>query len=92
MYTCAILKFTLIFQLINPNITIESVVVDGGGNSNEIQTMWMESDVDFSRGLDFSDRGAVFARFTHLNHIPFTYKYVNIHNFFNIHTQLHKFK
>lgn len=45
-----------------------------GGNQNEFQTFWMQSDVDLSRGMDFSPRGPVFARFTHLNHRPFTYK------------------
>lgn len=40
---------------------------------NQFQTFWEQSDVDLSRGLDFSPRGPVYVRFTHLQHKPFTY-------------------
>lgn len=38
-------------------------------------TFWQKSDVDLSRGMDFAPRGSVFARFTHLQHEDYTYKY-----------------
>ncbi|XP_049822108.1 phenoloxidase 1-like [Aethina tumida] len=41
--------------------------------TNQINTIWQQSDVDLSRGLDFSPREPVFVRFTHLNHREFTY-------------------
>lgn len=44
--------------------------------SNQLSTFWTKSDVDLSRGLDFTPRGAVLARFTHLNHADFTYRIV----------------
>lgn len=53
-------------------VTAVSIQVQGG-TQNELSTSWMQSDVDLSRGMDFTPRGEVFARFTHLNHQPFTY-------------------
>lgn len=38
-----------------------------------MQTFWQQSDVNMTNGLDFSPRGNVFVRFTHLQHSPFTY-------------------
>lgn len=38
-----------------------------------MRTFWQQSDIDMSRGLDFQPRGAVFVRFTHLQHQPFNY-------------------
>lgn len=43
---------------------------------NLLATFWNKSDVDLSRGLDFTPRGAILARFTHLNHSDFTYRIV----------------
>lgn len=43
---------------------------------NILNTFWTKSDVDLSRGLDFTPRGAVLARFTHLNHADFSYTIV----------------
>nr|WGN96286.1 setae polypeptide [Ochrogaster lunifer] len=61
-------------QLENPGVQVTSVAVEtDGGQTNVLNTFWMMSDVDLSRGLDFSDRGPVYARFTHLNHRPFKY-------------------
>lgn len=40
---------------------------------NVLNTFWTQSVVDLSRGLDFTPRGSVLARFTHLNHAEFTY-------------------
>lgn len=45
----------------------------GSNQANTLNTFWMQSDVDLSKGLDFSNRGPVYARFTHLNHRPFRY-------------------
>lgn len=45
-----------------------------GTIKNTLQTFWQESDLDLSRGLDFSPKGTVYARLTHLQHHPFTYK------------------
>lgn len=50
-----------------------------GGRSNVLQTFWQQSDIDLSRGMDFVPRGNVFARFTHLQHTPFTYT-INVNN------------
>jgi tyrosinase len=43
---------------------------------NQLFTFWQQSDVNLSRGLDFSPRGDVFARITHLQHSQFTYKLI----------------
>ncbi|CAH2266231.1 phenoloxidase 1-like [Pararge aegeria] len=61
-------------ELENPGVQITSARIESStGDINTLNTFWMQSDVDLSRGLDFSDRGAVYARFTHLNHRPFQY-------------------
>ncbi|CAH0713851.1 unnamed protein product, partial [Brenthis ino] len=61
-------------ELENPGVQISSVRVESStGDVNTLNTFWMQSDVDVSGGLDFSDRGAVYVRFTHLNHRPFRY-------------------
>ncbi|KAJ8971928.1 hypothetical protein NQ314_000471 [Rhamnusium bicolor] len=61
-------------QLNYPGISIDAVAIESDGKKNTLQTLWQQSDVDLSRGMDFQPRGAVFVRFTHLQHIPFTYK------------------
>ncbi|XP_013167402.1 PREDICTED: phenoloxidase subunit 2-like [Papilio xuthus] len=67
-------------ELDNPGVQVTSaMIVSNGGQANTLNTYWMSSDVDLSRGLDFSDRGPVFARFTHLNHRPFRYV-INVNN------------
>nr|XP_022907905.1 phenoloxidase 2 [Onthophagus taurus] len=61
-------------QLDYPGVTVTGVAVNPqGGTANNFSTFWQQSDVDFSRGMDFQPRGSVFARFTHLQHQPFTY-------------------
>nr|Q6UEH6.1 RecName: Full=Phenoloxidase subunit 2; AltName: Full=Prophenoloxidase subunit 2; Flags: Precursor [Galleria mellonella]AAQ75026.1 prophenoloxidase subunit 2 [Galleria mellonella] len=61
-------------ELENPGVQVTSVSVETQGSpQNVLSTFWMSSDVDLSRGLDFSNRGPVYARFTHLNHRPFRY-------------------
>ncbi|XP_046386162.1 phenoloxidase 1-like [Ischnura elegans] len=62
-------------QLDYPGIKVTSVeVMTKGRNKNELATYWQKRDVDLSRGVDFSPRGAVFARITHLQHEPFVYR------------------
>lgn len=61
-------------QLTWPNVLVTAVEVQPvQGQKNTFQTFWNQSDVDFSRGLDFQPRGSVFVRFDHLNHTPFMY-------------------
>ncbi|CAK1541545.1 unnamed protein product [Leptosia nina] len=61
-------------ELENRDVKITSARIESsGGETNTLNTFWMASDVDLSRGLDFSNRGAVYARFTHLNHRDFQY-------------------
>ncbi|XP_063833191.1 phenoloxidase subunit 2-like [Ostrinia nubilalis] len=69
-------------ELDYPGVEVRSVSVESntpGARSNELNTFWMTSDVDLSRGLDFSDRGNVYVRFTHLNHRSFRYV-INVNN------------
>ncbi|XP_037029740.1 phenoloxidase 2 [Bradysia coprophila] len=62
-------------QLDYPGVQITGVTVQNeSGETGNFQTFWQQSDVDFSRGMDFVPRGSVFARFTHLQHTPFTYR------------------
>ncbi|XP_023292341.2 phenoloxidase 2-like [Lucilia cuprina] len=68
-----------------PELQYDGVTISGiqvaadGGRPNVLSTFWQQSDVDLSRGMDFVPRGNVFARFTHLQHVPFTYT-ININN------------
>nr|BBM95985.1 tyrosinase 2 [Plautia stali] len=55
-------------------VTLLEVQTDKTQIKNKLFTFWQQSDVDLSRGLDFTPRGPVLARFTHLQHRPFTYK------------------
>ncbi|XP_063218970.1 phenoloxidase 1-like [Bacillus rossius redtenbacheri] len=63
-------------QIDYPGVRVTSVEIEvrGGRTKNELQTFWQQSDVDMSRGLDFQPRGSILARFTHLQHSPFSYK------------------
>lgn len=57
-----------------PGIEVTGVqVVTPNHAQNTLTTFWNQSDLDLSRGLDFTPRGSVFTRFTHLNHAPFVY-------------------
>nr|CAD7429510.1 unnamed protein product [Timema monikensis] len=58
----------------NVRVTAVEVVTRGSKTKNEFLTFWQQDDVDLSRGLDFTPRGSVFARFTHLQHTPFNYR------------------
>jgi tyrosinase len=67
-------------QLTFPGISIASLQVQQNqGRANALNTFWQQSDVNLSRGLDFVPRGDVFARFTHLQHVPFNIS-MNINN------------
>ncbi|XP_067015424.2 phenoloxidase 1 [Anabrus simplex] len=56
-------------------IAVRSIeVVSQGNPRNEFNTFWQQSDVELSRGLDIAPQGAVYARLTHLQHAPFTYR------------------
>lgn len=57
----------------------QAQVVTPNQSINYLSTFWNKSDIDLSRGLDFSPRGTLLARFTHLNHAPFTYR-INVVN------------
>ena len=56
-----------------PGVEIADIKLATDQQQNVLNTFWSKSDVDLSRGLDFTPRGAVLARFTHLNHAGFTY-------------------
>lgn len=61
-------------QLTFQGITINSISVQQQqGQPNKLNTHWQQSDINLARGMDFLPRGDVFVRFTHLQHIPFTY-------------------
>ncbi|XP_012266915.2 phenoloxidase 1-like isoform X1 [Athalia rosae] len=67
-------------QLNYPGVDVTDVeVVAENQPKNTLHTFWQQSDVDMSRGLDFTPRGAVLARFTHLQYTPYTYR-VQVHN------------
>ncbi|XP_075167145.1 phenoloxidase 2-like [Haematobia irritans] len=67
-------------QLQYDGIKVEGLqVATDGGIPNILTTFWQQSDLDLSRGMDFVQRGNVFARFTHLQHTPFTYT-INVRN------------
>ncbi|KAG8035032.1 hypothetical protein G9C98_005455 [Cotesia typhae] len=49
-------------------------VITPNQSPNTLITYWNQSDLNLSRGLDFTPRGSVLARFTHLNHASFIYR------------------
>lgn len=60
-------------QLTYPGITINAVQIQSeGARPNIINTHWQQSDLNLAKGMDFIPRGDVFARFTHLQHVPYT--------------------
>ncbi|CAG5047394.1 unnamed protein product [Parnassius apollo] len=56
-----------------PGIRVSSVSIEGAGGANAFATQWEQSTVELSRGMDFTPRGSVLARFTHLQHEEFNY-------------------
>ncbi|XP_076671843.1 phenoloxidase 1-like [Andrena cerasifolii] len=63
-------------QLDFPGIEMEDIRVTTNNQRGVLNTFWTKSVVDLSRGLDFTPRGPVLARFTHLNHAEYTYTIV----------------
>ncbi|CAB3366920.1 Hypothetical predicted protein [Cloeon dipterum] len=61
-------------QLEFQGIQVRGIEISTKGTTqrNTFMTYWEKSTVDLSRGMDFFPRGPVFARFTHLQHMPFT--------------------
>lgn len=55
--------------MIIQNVTVNVI----GGKQNVLETFWQQSDVELSRGMDFTPRGPVYTRFTHLQHSDFVY-------------------
>lgn len=55
-------------------VTSAEIVTVGKDSKNILKTGWQQSNVDMSRGMDFTPRGNVYAQFTHLQHVPFTYR------------------
>ncbi|XP_015592859.1 phenoloxidase 1 [Cephus cinctus] len=61
-------------QLMYSNVKVTAISITSNNQpNNTLSTFWQQSDVDMSRGLDFTPRGSVLARFTHLQHVPFVY-------------------
>ncbi|XP_013143797.1 PREDICTED: phenoloxidase subunit 1-like [Papilio polytes] len=56
-----------------PGIRVSSVSIESPAGANTLATQWEQSTVELSRGLDFTPRGSVLARFTHLQHDEFVY-------------------
>ncbi|CAK1590051.1 unnamed protein product [Parnassius mnemosyne] len=56
-----------------PGIRVSSIAVDGKAGRNTFATQWEQSTLELGRGLDFTPRGSVLARFTHLQHDEFDY-------------------
>jgi tyrosinase len=54
-------------------ITISAMEIGNeNGWPNTLKTHWQQSDINLAKGMDFVPRGDVLARFTHLQHEPFT--------------------
>ncbi|KAJ8679167.1 hypothetical protein QAD02_014954 [Eretmocerus hayati] len=67
-------------QLNFPGVSVSEVrITTPGANPNTLNTHWTKSDVDLSRGLDFTPRGSVMARIQHLNNEDFFYT-INVNN------------
>ncbi|XP_039745914.1 phenoloxidase subunit 1 [Pararge aegeria] len=56
-----------------PGIRVSSIGIEGSSGANLLNTQWEQSTVELGRGLDFTPRGSVLARFTHLQHDEFNY-------------------
>ncbi|BES90425.1 Phenoloxidase subunit 2 [Nesidiocoris tenuis] len=62
-------------QLTFPGINVAKIEVSTQGRpANQMHTFWQQSIIDMQRGLDFYPRGAVLAKFTHLQHMPYNLK------------------
>ncbi|OXU22253.1 hypothetical protein TSAR_002571 [Trichomalopsis sarcophagae] len=64
-------------QLAFPGVTVSDIrIVSQGANPNTLNCHWTKSDVELTRGLDFTPRGSILARLQHLNHDDFSYSFV----------------
>lgn len=68
------------FQLLFSGVTISEVEIYTPSLDNDtLLTFWMQSDVDFSRGIDFlktdvNNMGPIWGRLTHLQHRDFEFQ------------------
>ncbi|XP_045539195.1 phenoloxidase subunit 1-like [Papilio machaon] len=60
-------------NIVYDNINVTSIKVEGPAGTNVFGTFWERSTVELGRGMDFTPRGSVQARFTHLQHEEFNY-------------------
>ncbi|XP_068623413.1 phenoloxidase subunit 1-like [Battus philenor] len=60
-------------KLFFPGIEAISINIEGTSETNVIGTWWEQSTLELSRGIDFTPRGSILARFTHLQHDEFNY-------------------
>ncbi|XP_055859251.1 phenoloxidase 2-like [Episyrphus balteatus] len=44
-----------------------------GTTPNILATFWQNSTIDIGAGLDFGPNGAIYAKYSHLQHVPFAY-------------------
>ncbi|CAG9576271.1 unnamed protein product [Danaus chrysippus] len=56
-----------------PGIRVQSVGISSGSGQDRLSTQWEQSTLELGRGLDFTPRGSVLAKFTHLQHDEFNY-------------------
>ncbi|XP_041971349.1 phenoloxidase subunit 1 [Aricia agestis] len=57
-----------------PGVRVMSVGVRAPRGNNVFSTQWEQSTMELGRGLDFTPRESVLARFTHLQHDEFEYQ------------------
>ncbi|XP_011494439.1 PREDICTED: phenoloxidase subunit 1-like [Ceratosolen solmsi marchali] len=61
-------------QLSFPGVTVTDCRINTPrANPNTLSCHWKKSDIDLSRGLDFTPRGSIMARIQHLDHDEFSY-------------------
>lgn len=64
-------------QLAFTGVTVLDIRINSqGANPNTLNCHWTKSDVELTRGLDFTPRGSILARLQHLNHDDFSYSFV----------------
>ncbi|XP_058805148.1 phenoloxidase subunit 1-like [Phymastichus coffea] len=63
-------------QLNFPGIIVQDIRINSpNSNPNTLNSHWSKTDIDLSRGLDFTPRGAILARIQHLDHDAFSYSF-----------------
>ncbi|XP_072934080.1 phenoloxidase subunit 1-like [Epargyreus clarus] len=66
-------------KLVFPGVQVSSITLEAPRGANKLSTQWEQSQLDLGRGMDFTPRGSLLARFTHLQHDEFTYK-IDVNN------------